>query len=329
MAGSKTIIINASSVKYGGAATILMSLLDYIRLHDTHNRFILLCGYAPSHLPENVTWVNKQTEGLGTLWFATFGVLWYVIKYRAGQCLSLTNLNALLPLCRRITYFHQAKVFSDRSARFRLMAWAIQCLMGSTIVVQSPLIQQRFTEKFGKQFRILVRWPGLEEVEANLSANSQALLDQYRDKKIILWPVTSPYLPQKNLQWFMDNQDWLDKIDAQVWVTSDKVIDHPRFTSIGLLNKADLMALYTQVDRVMITSLEETVCLPIFEAAKQGARVCVLDRPYIRSIEQWRGLPPKVQVFSTTEDLDVTFSQSNAQQFDAAYFQSDWQIYTS
>lgn len=329
MAGGKTIIINGTSVKYGGAETILHSLLEYIALNDCENQFVLLCGTRPAKLPQNVIWENKQTAGLATLWFSVFGVLWYVVKYRAGQCLSLSNLNLILPVCKRITYFHQAKVFSATSLRFKLMAWAIHLLKGSTIVVQSPLIKQRFVARFGRHYRVLVRWPGLDNVSASLSPASDKLLTKYATNHLILWPVTSPLLEQKNLNWFMHHLHWLEQNDAVVLITSKEKIDHPRFISIGLLAKVDLMALYTKVDRVMITSLEETVCLPIFEAARLGARVCVLDRPYIRSIEQWRGLPANVQIFNHCDDLDRTCSKLNTPHMDATYFQSDWQIYTS
>lgn len=327
MAGSKTYLINASSVKYGGAATILNSFMDWIAQHDSTNQFVLMSSYCPPNLPSNVRYVEKYTSGMGTLWFCTIGVLYYLIKYRASCCISLSNINLIFPIVKRITYFHQAKVFVAKDIRFRLMALAIHCLKGSTVVVQSPLIKTRFIDKFGRRYSFLVKWPGLEQVEPQLSTQTNEKLALIKGQTL-LWPVTDPYLPQKNLDFLIKNADWLTAHNVQVLVTSDNPVDHPSFVSIGRLPKADLMSLYSEVDGVVIVSEEETVCLPIFEAAQQGSRVFVLDRPYIRSLEQWRGLPENVTIFNDIAAIvlnNTDLAKSNTP--DASYFESDWQIY--
>lgn len=327
MAGSKTYIINASSVKYGGAATILNSFMDWIALNDADNQFILLSAYRPPNLPHNVQYIEKYTSGLGTLWFCTVGVLSYILKYRASYCISLSNINVILPIVKRITYFHQAKVFVAKDLRFRLMAMAIHLLKGTTVVVQSPLIKSRFMDKFGTKYQFLVKWPGLEFAEPELTPSTKEKLN-LGSLKTLLWPVTDPYLPQKNIELLLAHSAWLEAQGIKVLITSDAQVDNPNFISIGRLAKADLMALYGAVNGVIIVSEEETVCLPIFEAAQQGNNVFVLDRPYIRSLEEWRGLPENVTIFNDVMQIDINTARLTEEKLsDASYFESDWQIY--
>lgn len=314
-------------MKYGGAATILNSFMDWINLNDTDNQFILLSAYRPPNLPNNVRCIEKYTSGLGTLWFCTLGVLYYILKYRASHCISLSNINVILPIVKRITYFHQAKVFVANDLRFRLMAMAIHLLKGTTVVVQSPLIKSRFIDKFGNRYQLLVKWPGLEFAEPEMSVDTKKKLS-LNIGKTLLWPVTDPYLPQKNIDLLLANSPWLEAQNIKVLITSDNHVDNNNFVSIGRLTKADLMALYSAVDGVIIVSEEETVCLPIFEAAQQGNNVFVLNRPYIRSLEEWRGLPENVTIFDTITQMDINKPRLTAENLsDASYFESDWQIY--
>ncbi|MGS2722094.1 hypothetical protein [Paraglaciecola aestuariivivens] len=323
---SNTIIINASAAKYGGAKTIVDSFVAWIQANDSQSQFILLCPESPERLPSNVTFVKKHTAGMWTWLFSCFGIIGYCVKYRASHCISFNNVNLLLPLCRRITYFHQAKVFSEKSLRFRLIGLAIMLLRGSTIVLQSPLIKQRFIQFFSAHYKLLVKWPGITP-EPPLPVNQP---DQIKaDKqKLVLWPVTDPSVWQKNQEWFVQNQAWLSTNNIQLLVTANNTAGIPNAKALGQLSRAQLFDYYAKVDAVLIVSIEETLCLPIFEAASVGAQVWVLNQAYIRAIEAWRGLPKTVQLFNQADEIQLSLTkQSELKSTSSDYYQADWQIY--
>jgi hypothetical protein len=323
---SKRIIINASAAKYGGAKTIVESFVSWIADGDKDSRFILLAPHKPELLPANVDYVQKETSGIWTLLFSCFGILWPCIKYRASHCISFNNVKLLLPICRRVTYFHQAKVFTEKSLRFRLIATAIHLVRGSTIVVQSPLIQQRFIAKFSSNYRYLVKWPGIKPEEP--PGDPVSLNSVECDEMVVLWPVTDPTVSQKNLAWFEENSDWLLAHNVKLLVTSSQKIAVPNTIALGQISRAQLFDLYRRVNAVLIVSTEETLCLPIFEAASVGAKVMVLNRPYIEAIKNWRGLPQKVQCFDHVNQLELKAHSVNEEAAEeAGYFKPDWRIY--
>ncbi|MFT4809543.1 MAG: hypothetical protein ACI9LX_002893 [Paraglaciecola sp.] len=322
----KKIIINASAAKYGGAKTIIESFIGWIGDCDDQTQFILMAPQKPEPLPTNVHFVRKETSGISTLLFSCLGIFWFCLKYRVSHCISFNNVNLVLPICRRITYFHQAKVFTEKSLRFRLIALAIHLLKESTIVVQSPLIQQRFAEKFSKHYKLLVKWPGVKpEVAPHLPVQIDS---NKQNELVVLWPVTDPNVSQKNLDWFYQHNDWLVANRIKLLVTSEQKLDLPNAVALGQISRAQLFDLYQRVDAVLIVSIEETLCLPIFEAASLGAKVIVLNMPYIQAIKEWRGLPQNVQLFDTVGKLNL---QPNLDTITVSpidnYFMPDWLIY--
>jgi hypothetical protein len=323
---SKKIIINASAAKYGGAKTIIDSFVSWISDSDDQTQFILIAPQEPDVLPVNVHFVKKETSGISTLLFSCVGILWFCLKYRVSHCISFNNVNLVLPICRRITYFHQAKVFTEKSLRFRLIALAIHLLKGSTIVVQSPLIQQRFIAKFAKNYQFLVKWPG---IKPEVAPQAKVPLDLSKQNEfVILWPVTDPNVSQKNLDWFYQHKEWLVTNRIKLLVTSEQKLDLPNTVALGKISRSQLFELYQRVDAVLIVSIEETLCLPIFEAASLGAKVMVLNMPYIEAIKDWRGLPQNVQLFDNVKQLEllVNLDKNTATPKDD-YFMPDWLIY--
>jgi len=323
---SKKIIINASAAKYGGAKTIIESFISWIGDYDDQTQFILMAPQKPEALPANVHFVKKETSGISTLLFSCLGIFWFCLKYRVSHCISFNNVNLLLPICRRITYFHQAKVFTEKSLRFKLIALAIHLLKGSTIVVQSPLIQQRFAEQFSKYYKFLVKWPGIKpevapQLPVQIDSNEQ-------NEFVVLWPVTDPNVSQKNLDWFYPHKGWLVANRIKLLVTSEQKLDLPNTVALGQISRSQLFDLYQRVDAVLIVSIEETLCLPIFEAASLGVKVMVLNMPYIEAIKDWRGLPQNVQLFDNVKQLDLppNLDKNTATSKDD-YFMPDWLIY--
>jgi hypothetical protein len=323
---SKRIIINASAAKVGGAKTIIESFISWVGKHDKVNQFVLIAPFCPDHLPSNVIYHHKETSGLGTLKFSVLGVFISCLKYKCDVCLSFNNVNLLLPICKRITYFHQPKVFTDNGLRFRIMAFMVKLIKGSSFVFQSPLIEQRFIDKFGKGFKTNIHWPGLgQSADPNISIYP---LKKKQGEFLMLWPVTDPFASHKNLQWMEEFDSWLVKNNIRILMTSTKSINCESVESIGLLSREQLFNLYSQVDAMLMVSLEETFCLPIYEAASLNTKVLVLNRPYIESVKTWKGLPSNIILFNTIDELEQGMHNRECNlDVEPEYFEPDWNIY--
>ena len=322
---AKRIVINACAARYGGAKTIVDSYLNWLSQHNNDDQFLLLAPDAPDALPLNVTFVRKETSGLATLLFCCIGVLFYCLRFRASHCLSFNNVNLLLPVCKRITYFHQAKVFTERSLRFRVIGAAITLLRGSKVILQSPLIKERFQAFFSAHYQLDVKWPGITD-EPPLQRSRCFPLEP--GKITLLWPVTDPFVPQKNFHWIKQHQQWFIDNNVQLLIPAEAQTQLPFVTELGGMPRAELFELYRQVDGVIIVSTEETLCLPIFEAASQGTRVWVLRQPYIEAIVNWRGLPPQVSLFNVQEDISLyAETKDNEIPINPEYYRADWQIH--
>jgi hypothetical protein len=323
---SKKIVINASAAKYGGAKTIVESFISWVGVHDKRNKFVLVAPFCPGNLPDNVSYQHKETSGLGTLFFSVIGVLLYCLKHKADICLSFNNVNLILPICKRITYFHQPKVFTDNGMRFRIMALMVKLIHGSAFVFQSPLIEQRFIDKFSDGFKMQIHWPGLGH---SVDPNSDVYpLDKKQNEYVMLWPVTDPSASHKNLKWMQQHDEWFVENNVRILMTSSKATDCKSIESIGLLSREQLFSLYSQVDAVLMVSLEETFCLPIYEAASLNSKVLVLNRPYIETVQTWKGLPSNIILFDSKSTLIQGMHNKKCKlDVDADYFEPDWKIY--
>jgi glycosyltransferase involved in cell wall biosynthesis len=320
----KRIIINATAGKVGGTKTIVDSFLLWIAANDTQSEFLLLAPNCPRDIPKNVTYIKKSTSGINTLWFSCLAVSLRVFLFRATHIICFNNINLLLPLCKRITYFHQAKLFTEKSLRFRAMAFVIRCLRGSTYIFQTPLLKDCFVNMFGERYVLQLKWAGITPENVQKLEQPQRIKEQ--EGITLLWPVTNPFAKQKNLDWFYKNKAWLEENSIKLLVTSQEELDLPGACSIGLLDRKSLFELYQKVNAVIIVSTEESFCLPIFEAASLGTSVLVLKMPHIEAIHNWRPLPEHIQVFSDTSEINLA-ELHPGQPADASYYTPDWNIY--
>lgn len=294
-----SILINASAAKYGGALTILEDTLDLISERHTKIDITVIC---PNNVvvPSNIKHIVYETTGFNTVFFALFGIYYYVVKLRPSSLVSFSNINCAfkIPWCKRITYFHQLKYFDDHSPRFRLLRTITRLQYKNTIYVfQTNFVKNMFSDVFGNPASSLVSWPGAAK------CNHDVLNYQ---KKTAIIPYVDIMATHKNFKFLVDRARELSNIFDHVYVTSPSqdISTHSNFFKfIGKLKRCDLFDLYSRAQVMLITSTKETVCLPIFEFASTGKPVVVLRSAYIESIETTK-LPPNIFIVNHDQFIE-------------------------
>jgi len=289
------ILVNATSCKIGGARQILEKFISEYKKPD--ELIILAPKYIKLNLPAESTLIVKETKGIGTLLFSLFGVIYYVLKIRPNAILSFSNINIFYPFIKRITYFHQSKIFTAKSLRFKVFRWVIKfsLLKRNLFIFQTSFVQSKFNQVFGNSNSIIC-WPGVNHPPRyNINTNNEDFS--------ILIPYGIARLPQKNFA-FIENIEWrmFSKIKALYVVSEGKSLQK-KLVFIGNKSRDEMNVLYENTDILIITSVEETICLPIFEFACTGKPVLVLNAPYTQGLKEDIKIPSNI-IFSSAENFE-------------------------
>ena len=285
-----TILINACCARYGGAKSIVQSYIDN---YSGEEEVVLLAPDVYSISSERVKHIKISTNGLFTLLFSSVFIGIFILKFKARVVLSFTNINFLLPLCGRITYFHQLKIFEGRELRFRILRVVLKrFLLKSSFIFQTTFVRDSFIKYLGRPRKVYICWPGCN-VEVS-HVNEKALTPGFN----ALIPYIEITAKQKNFEFFKGKSSDLFRLCDDVYVPSKSYGNDLGFRFIGPQKKHELIALYEKTAVVLVASTVETVCLPIFEFASTGKPVIVIDAPYIRAISEAMCLPKNIVIVS-------------------------------
>ncbi|GAB3234245.1 glycosyltransferase [Psychrobacter pacificensis] len=283
------VIVNASGAKHGGARTIVESYCSWIEKNDTEKEYIFIVGFDLITSSKNITVINLRTGGFSSLLFATFGVAAFSVFYQTNIIVSFMNLNTIFPFFNKITYFHQAKFFSERSLKFKIYSTLLRMQKNSTFVCQNASIKEKLEDFLGCSDRtqVLDLWPGIYRPSKTIKPSwyDKIVCDS---KLIALCPYNDIRMPHKNFQTLFKSYDFLKDNNIQVIVTS-KNYDYESndvFSFVDSCSYSELHFLYEQADIVLFPSLSETVGLPIFEAQYYGVPVIVSDIDYIKVLNE-------------------------------------------
>lgn len=287
------IIVNATSCKLGGAKQIVERFVDDYECPEK----LIVIGPKSLNLPSKIYKHNTiETSGIMTMLFSILFVGWYVLRYRATTIFSFSNINLIIPLCDRITYFHQLKILTAKNLRFKAFRFIIRCFLikSNTFIFQTKYVEKSFKEVFGPCLSKIC-WPGVH-------LPPQFFPKSKLGKLTALIPYAFIDLPQKNYNFFTRiNWSLFDKLERVVITTLNDRNQIPVFEFIGHQSRQQMNDLYQTVDIMFISSIEETVCLPIFEFAATGKPVIVLSADYIVGIARELELPKNIIVIEPNE----------------------------
>ncbi|AUI85127.1 hypothetical protein BS333_01295 [Vibrio azureus] len=326
------ILINASAAREGGALTIVES---YVAHHaNDGSDYILLSPNVPISLPNNFYWKRVETKGIMTVLFALFFSLFYVVKYKSTKIVSFSNVNLFFTRIEKVTYFHNYLILHSSALKFFLIRMSLMIFgrVNQKYVFQSKFVYANFCKKIFKPTYYLLAWPGVTPI--NLA--KYAYLDNFhidKSKLKILVPIVDLGNRNKNIDLLYAAIDKLGFHNVVFFITSPEPLDINLFREnikyVGKLDKESYNTQLIQSDAVLILSLFETVCLPIFEALSINRQAIVYEREYINSLNKEFGGIDGLITFKNVDDLCGIFSRlaknkSVPFRADKNYFTGNW-----
>ncbi|OEF64768.1 hypothetical protein OAA_10270 [Vibrio cyclitrophicus 1F175] len=298
----KTLLINASAAKLGGAKTVVEKFINEADFSGYDSIFLL----APSEIIVNrkgVKHIILSTSGLRTFLFSTFGVMYFALKLRANTILSFNNINLLIPLCKRITYFHQFLSLSQKKVfplAPTLIRWTLKYLTYKTlIVVQTQHVKSNFITRIGKRNDILICWPGYNSLD-NCEKHSLNLEKGVGTKYAFL-PITNCSQKHRNFALILDKKDFFVSNNIKLVMPNSDYIDSEFIINVDYITKFQMGDFLSKIDFLIFPSLEETIGLPLYEVTGYGKPALVLNRPYIE----------ESPVLEKRKDLIYLFEENN------------------
>jgi hypothetical protein len=298
----KKILVNAASCKLGGARQIAE---QFVRQNSDKYQLIVLAPRELNlELPSSQR-INFETKGIGTLFFSLFGIIYYVMKFKPHSIISFSNINIFLPLVKRYTYFHNIKILTNSALKYKIFRLVINLflLKKNTFIFQTSYVDTKFRE-FYPTIHSQISWPGVSSPPQFCSSFKKISSKGY--KAII--PYAYVNLPQKNFDFFQ-KFDW-SKIKnlSEILVVTNSMLSAP-FNNVGSQSREGMNKLYESCDLLLVSSLEETVCLPIFEFACTGKPVLVLNAGYTCGLRNDLDLPKNI-IFFDEVNFDVTLNNA-------------------
>ncbi|MFA0237749.1 hypothetical protein [Vibrio sp. 10N.222.55.C7] len=318
------------SAKEGGARTIAESYLKFINL-DRDNDYVV---YAPKwsesiNLNSNVNLKMISKSGFEAFFFSIFTIGFISYFYKATKIVSFSNINAFFTKAKRITYFHQCKVFNKVELKTLLYRFCIRFQKNSYFIVQTDLVKKKFVDFFSiKDDRVHTVWPGIDtSYVKDESVLNEELIDFKGDNSMAIIPYYDTKAEHKNFKAILDNIDYYYNQGLRVVVTSDKPIDFfsDKIFFIGLLSKDQLFTLYNHCDIMLFPSKVETIGLPIFEFISFNKACYVQKANYSNYFVDTLGISSSIRLIDFNAVSNVKFEASNSNIYiDSKIFEHEW-----
>jgi hypothetical protein len=279
----KRVLIIATAAKSGGAETIFKCAFDYMKNVNTV-KFYIFGGVKGVTSTSHIKYFYCPTNGLMSFLFVIVisPILAWIL--RCSKVISFSNIAPYPIGFKVVAYFHQYLLLTRNSAMRRnvnvLYTWCIKHLMKpSEIIVQNSIVKKLFLEKFGHDYVVQIKWPGISHVRNIPESHS----NKNTGKIVVLFPVSSLSL-NKNVELF--NKICKKNPTLEFVSFLPKQLSTANHIAMGRNEFKVVIEMIQKSNAMLFTSLEETLGLPIFEFALTGKPVYVLDRPYTKWIPQ-------------------------------------------
>lgn len=307
------VLINATACHSGGALSILNQYCQYLSYND---EYILLSPINPDCDHPNMRWIKTSTTGVMTTLFSVLFSWFYAKLYSCEKLVSFSNVGTFLPLKCKVTYFHNILICSSASLKHSMLRIYIKLFRSyqGVFVVQTPYVRSELDKVIEGKAKIRVCWPGVSIPKKIRSLHSYEL--ELFKGIVVFVPIIDISLNHKNFS----KVSQLAKINPEVkfLVTSycgeeniEKNIHY-----IGSKNRDDYFCYLSNSDFSLVTSLEETLCLPIFESTLVGTRCVVLEQDYLD------GLIYNDGVLTFKDEDDLKFDEICSSYIDSASYRA-------
>lgn len=322
------IFINATAAREGGALTILEMFCKSKK--DSKDFFYIYSPIEPTVMPINSCWVKKETSGIGTLFFSLLFSWFFCLKHECVKLISFSNLNSLLPIANKVTYFHNLLILNSPSIKYKIIRFALRYLNQRDVhyIFQTPYVRDLFSKSLAIDVKSNVCWPGiLNDIKCDLFDGLPISFSNYSKRVVV--PITNLQDSNKNFDYVLKlaiiNPNVLFVVTAPTPVDERYFLDNLYY--IGYLSRPRFISLLEASDGVLITSKCETVCLPIFEALIVNRPAFVLDSDYIHGLKDMFGHIDGMYSFHESHDFVKVLLKSELTSkcfFNPIYSSGNW-----
>lgn len=284
----KSVLVNASAARSGGALTILNSFCS-TKSSDDFNFYYIISPCRPTVLPKHSKWIGLSTSGIATTIFCLVFINYFYFKFRCEKLISFSNLNSILPLKERVTYFHNILICDSVQFKYKLIRFAIRFFNQSdcTYIFQTKYVLQRFCSVMFDVKSYLIAWPGLETF-LHYREGYAAGKSKDQNVKSFIVPIVNVADPHKNFKMILDiAKSTLENKNIRFKVTSFPMNDMSlpdNIIFIGKLSRNDFLLEIVNSDGLLNASTNETLCLPIFESICLNKPAIVLNADYLSGL---------------------------------------------
>lgn len=345
------VLVMASTIKMGGAKTIYNQFMSHLPEHIGSDKYLI---YVSEMLekPEitNVEYVvNHITNGLK--------LLRYERKYLANDLeqrgfkpdliISLQNNGyKYIKNCKQIVYYHQALplyegIYNPFNSTERILFYyknVYPYVMKSTwakdtiFAVQTPVVKKRFSKTFGvPQERINIFFPDTEQIDASSvkpydwgDENYHFLFVgdgfKYRNQLSLIKAIRVLYQKNASLAERVRIHVLSPKEhNSTIIPTIENLGLKDNFVFVGRVDYHILLSYYKSAQALLLSSVIETVGLPLLEAAAFGIPVITSDMDFAQFvISAYRGasfIEPYDEVAWSTAIEDASLNRKHFMPF--------------
>ncbi|HDM8185452.1 TPA: glycosyltransferase [Vibrio harveyi] len=322
------VLVNGAAAKTGGALRVVDSYCKSIA--NDGCCYVVISPAQPKVIASNIQWVKFETNGIFTFMYSVFFVTLHALKYRCGKIISFTNINSIFPFFQRVTYFHNILIVRGKGKKNYLLKLAVKYLFqkNSKFVFQTKYVKDEFCKYLFHPQDSVVLWPGVDRIKSADQVLKKVKDDVFFGKYIAV-PIQDITLEHKNFSQVID----LAQITPNVKYKITSHLPHDIITPnnvefIGELNQDDMWSFLYNAEKTLISSKDETVCLPIFESIMVGTPVLIYKRPYIESIlESFPQLSNGIKFYEDVDNCrDVITEFFFVGDCGEDYYKSNWKL---
>ncbi|MEO9954656.1 MAG: hypothetical protein ABJF08_12770 [Nonlabens sp.] len=325
----KTILINASAAKTGGAETILKTFVKELEVRSEYD-FVILSPIVFQSDFSHISFKLLKTNGFQIIYFTILGIRKYINVYKPLKVISFNNLNYLFINNMGVTYFHQAKALDSTYSDFKIKVYRFiinKFLRKNLFIVQSEYIRNKFINSFNfDSNKVISSWPGftIPETKKLPIFTKNTNFDHYG-----LLPI-SYSSEHKNVAFLNELKDFFvsEKLSVLTLLNKSNDIfdnDFENIQSIGAITRSEMFYLYENVDFLIFTSKDETVGLPIFEFLQTGKPAFVYAADYAIEFYNQFNKPKNFILYTDVEDFKILFLKNiNVKAENYNYSRGEW-----
>lgn len=302
-----TVVVNATALSSGGAATILRQFIDYASLSGRNFViFVPVDSLLETH--SNILYIKIDTRNwLKRIFWDCYGLRRFIKQKNidCDLCISLQNTSVNVS-CKQLVYLHQPLPFSNvkyplnkTTAKFFLYKWFYKYFVflfstsATHFVVQTQWMKDALVKNGMFSSNITVFTPDVKLT--NIASESKRLTNEL---VTFFYPASTVFY--KNHFVVLDALALLNKKKLNkktLFSVTFSVGDYPAFDEavqqlalndnvdyLGVLPYEKVIGYYISADAVLFPSYIETFGLPLAEAGVLGKKIICADLPYSRDV---------------------------------------------